>query len=260
MKKRVKKFLAIALAFLFFAVPLRIWALDRTPCNWFVQNNDNHTPPLLHESFAFTKGYDFYYLDKDAKESDKVIYLTFDAGYENGNVEKVLDALDKHGVKGSFFILENLICRAPALVKRMVDSGHAVCNHTATHPDMSKITDPGLFEKQLMRLEKAFTELTGQSMMKVYRPPQGRFSEENLAFADRLGYKTLLWSFAYADWDNLKQPNPNEALEKILAHLHNGEVMLLHPTSATNAAIMDRLLCEIEARGYRIGTIEELLG
>ena len=133
-----------------------------------------------------------------------------------------------------------------------------VCNHTATHPDMSTITDIGLFEKQLTRLEKAYTELIGEEMVKIYRPPQGRFSEENLAFAQKLGYKTLLWSFAYADWDNAKQPDSDKALEKILSHLHNGEVMLLHPTSATNAAIMDKLLCEIEKQGYRIGSIEEL--
>jgi len=123
---------------------------------------------------------------------------------------------------------------------------------------MSTITDIGLFEKQLTRLEKAYTELTGQEMMKVYRPPQGRFSEENLAFADKLGYKTLLWSFAYADWDNKKQPDPDRALDKILSHLHSGEVMLLHPTSATNAEIMDRLLTEIEKQGYRVASIEEL--
>ena len=240
------------------AMPLRVFAQDRTPYNWFVQNNDCHAQPILHPSFSFTEKYNCYYLDKNAKSDDKVIYLTFDAGYENGNVEKVLDALDQHGVKGTFFILENLVKRNPELVQRMANEGHAVCNHTATHPDMSTITDIGLFEKQLTRLEKAYRDLTGKDMMKIYRPPQGRFSEENLAFADRLGYQTLLWSFAYADWDNAKQPDPKRSLEKILSHLHSGEVMLLHPTSATNAAIMDELLTEIERQGYRIAGIEEL--
>lgn len=256
MKK--KTLLLLFLVLLLLTMPLRVFAVDRTPYNWFVQNNDNHTPPVLHPSFDFAEKHDFYYLDKKVSDSDKVIYLTFDAGYENGNVVKILDALDNHGVKGTFFILENLIRREPELVKRMTEEGHAVCNHTATHPDMSAITDIGLFQKQLTRLEKAYTELTGQEMMKVYRPPEGRFSEENLAFSDQLGYKTLFWSFAYADWNNDKQPDPARALEKILAHLHNGEVMLLHPTSATNAAIMDRLLCEIEKQGYRIASIEEL--
>jgi len=256
MKKKTGLLLLTLL--LLVSMPLRVFASNRTPYNWFVQNNDNHTQPVLHPSFEFAEKYDFYYLDKKASDSDKVIYLTFDAGYENGNVVKVLDALDKHNVKGAFFVLENLILREPALVKRMAEEGHAVCNHTATHPDMSTITDIGLFQKQLTRLEKAYRELTGEEMMKVYRPPQGRFSEENLAFADQLDYKTLLWSFAYADWDNAKQPDPEKALDKILSHLHCGEVMLLHPTSATNAEIMDRLLTEIEKQGYRIASIEEL--
>lgn len=256
MKK--KKALLMIVALLLVAMPLRTFAQDRIPCNWFVQNNNDHTQPVLHPSFSFTEKYNFYYLDKKASDSDKVIYLTFDAGYENGNVVKVLDALDKHNVKGTFFVLENLILREPDLVKRMAEEGHAVCNHTATHPDMSTITDIGLFQKQLTRLEKAYTALTGKEMMKVYRPPQGRFSEENLAFADELGYKTLLWSFAYADWDNAKQPDPEKALDKILSHLHSGEVMLLHPTSATNADIMDRILTEIERQGYRVAGIEEL--
>ena len=256
MKSKTKKGLLILLL-VCALLPLRVFAYDRTPCNWFVQNNDTHTPPILHPSFSFAEQYDFYYRNEKAKD-DKVVYLTFDAGYENGNVEKVLDTLDKHGVKGTFFILENLVRRAPELVKRMAEGGHTVCNHTATHPDMSTITDITLFEKQLTRLEKAYSELTGKEMPKIYRPPQGRFSEENLAFADKLGYKTLLWSFAYADWDNAKQPACEVALDKILSHLHNGEVMLLHPTSATNAEIMDRLLTEIENRGYRVGCIEEL--
>ena len=123
---------------------------------------------------------------------------------------------------------------------------------------MSEITDLSVFGAQLVRLEKAYTELTGREMEKIYRPPQGRFSRENLAFAEKLGYKTLFWSFAYADWDNKKQPDPQWALEKILSHLHNGEVMLLHPTSSTNAEILDRLLTEIKGQGYRIGEIGEL--
>ena len=197
------------------------------------------------------------YLDPDG---GKVLYLTFDAGYENGNVAIILDILKKHNAKGAFFILDNLIRRAPDLVKRMAEEGHAVCNHTKTHPDMTKIHDKALFENQLSTLEKAYFDLTGQAMEKVYRPPQGRFSEENLAYAKDLGYKTLFWSFAYADWDNAKQPSPDAAKEKILSHLHNGEVMLLHPTSATNAAILDEVLTAIEAEGYRIAPLDELWG
>lgn len=228
--------------------------------NWYVKNNLTHTPPELDSQLRVIEKYDGYYLDKNAKENDKKIYLTFDAGYENGNVEKILDVLLKHNAKGAFFILDNLILRAPELVKRMADEGHAVCNHTKTHPDMTKIHDKALFENQLASLEKSYFDLTGKEMEKIYRPPQGRFSEENLAYAKALGYKTLFWSFAYADWDNDKQPSPEAAKKKILDHLHNGEIMLLHPTSATNAAILDEVLTAIEKEGYRIAPLDELWG
>ena len=236
---------------------VQVFADDATPYNWYCKNNDTHTQPVLDSGMAFVEEYDAYYVNRKAKD-EKVIYLTFDAGYENGNVAKVLDVLKKHEATGAFFILENLIKRDGDLVKRMAEEGHLVCNHTATHPDMTKIRDEGLFMSQLTRLEKAYTDLTGQEMPKIYRPPQGRFSKANLATAKENGYKTLFWSFAYADWDNNKQPDPEASLQKILAHLHPGEVMLLHPTSATNAAILDRLLVEIKNEGYRIGSVEEL--
>ena len=140
----------------------------------------------------------------------------------------------------------------------MADEGHLVCNHTAKHPDMSAITDKALFAKQLRDLEKICLEKTGREPARFYRPPQGRFSKENLIFAKELGYTTVFWSFAYADWDNNAQPDPERSLEKILCHVHPGMVLLLHPTSKTNAAILDRLLGALEKEGYRFGSLEEL--
>ena len=258
MKRRNKIFAVWLCGVLMLSFVMTVFAADTTAYNWYTKNNTTHTPPPLDGGMRFVEKYDCYYLNKKADDNDKVIYLTFDAGYENGNVAKILDTLKAHNAKGTFFILENLIRRAPELVCRMAEEGHAIGNHTATHPDMSTFTDESLFAGQLSRLEKAYFELTGKEMMKVYRPPQGRFSERNLAFAKKLGYKTLFWSFAYADWDNQKQPDTEKALEKLLKHLHNGEVMLLHPTSATNAAILDRFLTAAKAEGYRIGSIEEL--
>lgn len=233
-------------------------AASDTPYNWYCKNNDQHTQPVLDGSMRFIEKYDGYYLNKKVRDSDKVIYLTFDAGYTNGNVEKVLDALKKHDAKGAFFILDNLIIRNPELVGRMVNEGHLVCNHTKNHPDMTKIKDRKAFENQLTSLADDFEKLTGKQMPKIYRPPEGRFSEDNLRLAKELGYKTVFWSFAYADWDNNRQPDRNSALKKILAHTHNGEIMLLHPTSATNAAILDELLTNLEREGYRFGSLTEL--
>ena len=258
-QRKTIRLIALAAGLFLWLCPLRAFA-DGGAINWYTKNNLTHTPPELDSQLAVIEKYDGYYLDKNAREGDKKIYLTFDAGYENGNVEKILDILKKHNVKGAFFILDNLIVRNPELVKRMAEEGHAVCNHTKTHPDMTKIHDKALFEGQLSSLEKSYYELTGQEMEKVYRPPQGRFSEKNLAYAKELGYKTLFWSFAYADWDNAKQPDEAFAKKKILDHLHNGEVMLLHPTSATNAAILDEVLTAIEAEGYRIAPLSELWG
>lgn len=227
-----------------------------TPYNWYCKNNDDHECPRPDGCFDFISGHNCVYADTDTDE--KVIYLTFDAGYENGNVEKILDTLKKHNAVGAFFILENLVERNPELVKRMSDEGHVVCNHTSKHHDMTKVTDKSQFEKELSMLEKKYFDLTGREMAKFYRPPEGRFSEQNLSFADELGYKTVLWSFAYADWDNDKQPDEEAAYEKIMSHTHNGEIILLHPTSSTNAAILDRVMTEWENQGYRFGSLCDL--
>ena len=183
--------------------PVQAFYEENTPVNWYFKKNDNHQRPQLDSGLKFIEDYDCLYLGKD----EKVIYLTFDAGYENGNVKKVLDAMKKHQAKGAFFILDNLIKRNPELVRRMESEGHLVCNHTAKHPDMSAITDKKLFKKQLSALEKSYTECTGKRLAPFYRPPQGRFSRKNLKFAEELGYTTVLWSFAYADWDNKAQPD-----------------------------------------------------
>lgn len=239
-------------------IGINSFAASTTPYNWYCKNNMTHTQPTVDAPMAFIKKYHAYYVNDRVKDSDKVVYLTFDAGYTNGNVEKILDALKKHNAKGAFFILDNLIVRNPEVVKRMSDEGHLVCNHTKSHPDMTKITDKELFSAQLTALEERYKTTIGGEMAKVYRPPEGRFSEDNLRIADELGFKTVFWSFAYADWDNNRQMSEDAAMKKILDHVHNGEIMLLHPTSATNAAIMDRLLCELESQGYRFGSLEEL--
>ncbi len=226
--------------------------------SWYCKNNDSHTPPELPSEFSFMVGNGGYYLDEKATEDDPVLYLTFDAGYENGNIAKILDVLKKHEAKGAFFVLGNLIRRDTALVRRMLDEGHLVCNHTDQHHDMTKITDPAKFKAELDALAAILREYCGCDPAPFYRPPEGRFSERNLKCAADCGYKTIFWSFAYADWDNSRQMSHDKALKKVLSHTHNGEVILLHPTSATNAAILDQLLTEWEKQGYRFGTLYEL--
>ena len=191
-------------------------------------------------------------------EAEKVLYLTFDAGYENGCTEKILDVLAKHGAKAAFFLVGNYMEKNPELVRRMVRDGHIVGNHTMHHPDMSKITDFTAFSKELQDLEALFLEITGQELPKFYRPPQGIYSEENLKMAQRLGYKTVFWSLAYVDWKNDAQPSRQQAFDKLIPRTHNGAVVLLHSTSKTNAEILDELLTKWEAMGYRFATLDEL--
>ena len=190
--------------------------------------------------------------------TQKRIYLTFDSGYENGCTEKILDVLKDHEVSAAFFLVGNYIQRNPDLVKRMVDEGHIVGNHTMHHYDMSKIAGEEAFSKELTDLETLYQEVTGQTMEKYYRPPQGIYSQENLAMAQKMGYKTVFWSLAYVDWNNDAQPSREQAMSKLLPRIHNGAVVLLHSTSQTNAEILDEVLTEWEKMGYTFGSISEL--
>lgn len=189
---------------------------------------------------------------------EKVLYLTFDAGYENGHTEAILDTLKQHDVKAAFFLVGNYVNRNSDLVRRMVEEGHIVGNHTMSHPNMSAIADKEAFRAELEGLETLFQDVTGKELPKYYRPPRGVYSEQNLQMAKDLGYKTVFWSLAYADWDNDNQPAEDAAIQRLLSRTHNGAVILLHSTSKTNALILDRLLTKWEEMGYRFETIDKL--
>ena len=190
--------------------------------------------------------------------SQKVIYLTFDCGYENGYTGQILDVLAKHQAPAAFFVVGHMVESAPDLVRRMAEEGHIVGNHTYHHPDMSAISDQAAFQKELEDLEALYYETTGREMSKFYRPPQGKYSEENLQQAQALGYQTIFWSLAYVDWYADDQPTAEEAYSKLLPRIHDGAIVLLHSTSATNAAILDDLLTKWEEMGYTFASLEEL--
>ena len=251
---------AILFASMTITMPNPVFAVSESePFNWYAKRNKDHCLPALEPQMSFITEYNAVYGDTKAAESgNKVIYLTFDAGYENGNVERIVNTLNKHNATGAFFVLENFVNRNPELIKHMVESGHLICNHTRTHPDMTKISDKAKFEAQLSGLDEALMKCAGITAAKFYRPPEGRFSRQNLEYASELGYKTVFWSFAYADWDNNRQPAPDDAIKKILDNAHPGEIMLLHPTSKTNADILDRVLTALENEGYRFASLNEL--
>ena len=223
--------------------------------SWGLSFRTEGAPPVGTAGSEQLKKYDAVYLG-DA--SQKKIYLTFDAGYENGCTEKILDVLKKHEVSAAFFLVGNYMEKNADLVRRMAEEGHIVGNHTMHHPDMSKISDKEAFSKELSDLEALYKEITGKEMQKYYRAPQGTYSEENLRMAKDLGYKTVFWSLAYVDWNNDDQPTAEQAYSKLLPRIHNGAVVLLHSTSQTNAEILDDLLTKWEDMGYQFGTVEEL--
>ena len=260
-KKHIIAAAAGLLALIMIPVGIRCFAGGGTAAaakantDWGLSFQEEGKTPVGNATADFLKQYDSYYV---GNPSEKKIYLTFDAGFENGCTPAILDALKKDNVKATFFVVGNYIETSPDLVKRMVEEGHIVGNHTYHHPDMSKISDMESFQKEIQSLEQLYQQTTGQEMKKFYRPPQGKYSESNLKQAKELGYKTVFWSLAYVDWYQDKQPSKEEAFAKLLPRVHPGAVVLLHSTSKTNAEILDELLTKWEEAGYTFGTLEEL--
>lgn len=224
--------------------------------NWGLSFQQEGNPPVANATADYLKQFNAYYA---GQTEDKVLYLTFDAGYENGNTAPILDALKKHNAPATFFLVGNYLETSPELVKRMIAEGHTVGNHTYHHPDMSKIASKEAFNKELTDLETLYQQITGQSMKQYYRPPQGKYSESNLQMAKELGYHTFFWSLAYVDWYEDKQPTHQEAFDKLLTRIHPGAVVLLHSTSKTNAEILDELLSKWTDMGYRFAPLDELI-
>lgn len=230
-------------------------AVSASDGNWGLGFPTKGQKPVGNADAAYLKQFNAFFV---SPTEEKIIYLTFDAGYENGNTPAILDALKKHNAPAAFFLVGNYLETAPELVKRMAAEGHIVGNHTFHHPDMSKLSSKEAFEKELTALESLYAETTGQSMKKYYRPPQGKYSETNLKMASETGYKTFFWSLAYVDWYENKQPTKEQAFEKLLGRIHPGAIVLLHSTSKTNGEILDELLTKWEEMGYRFGSLDEV--
>ena len=222
---------------------------------WGLSFPSEGRPPVGPASNAQLARYDAVYLGDTGR---KVLYLTFDAGYENGCTAKILDVLKRQEVPAAFFLVGNYIEKNADLVRRMVAEGHTVGNHTMHHYDMSKLTEPAAFRKELTELEALYEATVGQPMKKYYRPPQGIYSEENLRQAKELGYRTVFWSLAYVDWNNDRQPTRQQAFDKLLPRVHDGAVVLLHSTSETNAEILEELLTKWKEMGYEFAPIDDL--
>ena len=225
--------------------------------NWGLGFGTEGKPPTGNASAEELKKYNAYFIGDTTQNT---IYLTFDCGYENGNTEPILDALKKHDVNATFFVVGNFLETSPEIVKRMIAEGHTVGNHTYHHLDMSSISSMDAFKKETQDVENLFEQITGTPITKFYRPPQGKYNIENLKMAQELGYHTFFWSLAYVDWYQDKQPTKDEAFGKLLKRIHPGAIVLLHSTSSTNAQILDELLTKWEEMGYTIKPLTELAG
>lgn len=227
--------------------------LSNKKIGWGIKRNDNHEQPdlggankkLIDENEDIAIG---------NKES-KCVYLTFDEGYEAGYTPQILDTLKANDVKAAFFITGHYLNTQPELVKRMIDEGHIVGNHTVNHPSMPDLDNDKLKE-EITKLHTAVFEKFGYEM-KYLRPPKGEFSQRTLHLTKSLGYTTVMWSFAYDDWDESKQGRETYAKEKVLSNLHNGEVILLHSNSKDNCNILDEIIKEIKKQGYEFKTLDE---
>ena len=233
------------------------WELTLASEDWGLGFGEPGTQPTGNASAEDLAWYDAYFIGDD---SEKVIYLTFDCGYENGNTAPILDALKKHDAKGTFFVVGHFLESAPDMVKRMVEEGHTVGNHTYHHLDMSAISDMETFQKEMDDVADKFKEITGEELSPYYRPPQGKCNADNLKKAQELGYCTIFWSLAHVDWNQDKQPGREESIEKLTSRIHPGAVVLLHNTSKTNGEIMDELLTKWEEMGYTFRPLSDLTG
>ena len=236
------------------AQPQAVQVVSRDNYEWGLSFQEENQPPVPNLSAEELAPYNAHYY---APEAGKRLYLTFDAGYENGNTTAILDALKKHNAPGAFFVVGPYIRDYPDLVKRMVEEGHIVGNHSWHHPNMTQKSQEE-FAQELALVEEQFRETVGQEMEKFYRPPEGKFSDDNLQWAQDLGYCTVFWSLAYVDWYTDDQPTAEEAFSKLIPRTHDGAVVLLHSTSSTNAAILDELLTRWEEMGYTFGSLREL--
>ena len=220
---------------------------------WGVKRNKEHNQPdvgedrrkILEENNGICLG------NKD----EKIIYLTFDEGYEAGFTSKILEILKENEVKATFFITAHYLNTNEELVKQMIEEGHIVGNHTVNHKSMPTLTEEEI-KKEVMDLHIAVYQKF-EYEMKYIRPPKGEFSEKSLKYTNNLGYKTVMWSFAYEDWDENNQPNEEKAKEKILENLHNGEIMLLHGNSKTNTNILDEVIKKSKEMGYSFKLLDE---
>ena len=221
--------------------------------SWWFKRNANNLPPSAQQDINISQ-YGAYYL---GDVSRKVIYLTFDEGYENGYSSQILDTLKANDVKAAFFVTKDYIKSQPELVKRMVSEGHVVGNHTVNHPDLTTLDDKQI-QAEITGCADYFKEVTEKDMPPFFRPPEGTYSIHTLQQTQELGYKTIFWSFAYKDWVVDDQPGAQASHDNVMKYSHNGAIMLLHAVSKSNTEALDSIIKDLKAEGYTFESLYDL--
>lgn len=232
---------------------IEIESLDNKKIGWGIKRNDNHEQPDVgNVNRKILDKYQGLYM---GNKEQKLVYLTFDLGYEAGYTPKILEVLKQNEVKATFFITAHYVNTQPDLVKQMIDEGHIIGNHTVNHKSMPSCSLETI-KKEVMDLHSAIYDKFGYEM-KFIRPPKGEYSERTVAYTNTLGYTSVMWSFGYDDWDEKKQGREEYGKKKSLDNVHNGEIMLLHATSKDNANILDDVIKEIKNMGYEFRNIDQ---
>lgn len=227
-------------------------SLSNKQHGWGLKKNVKAPPEIPETTKNLMKKYHAFYLDTVPRS----LYLTFDEGYENGYTAQILDTLKENEVKAAFFITGPYLEKEIDLVRRMVEEGHIVGNHTVHHPSMPEVTDDEKLKQEITGLNNSFREKFGQEM-KYFRPPKGEYSERTLALSNDLGCTSVFWSFAYKDWDPNKQKGSENAYNEIMKGVHDGCVLLLHAVSKDNADVLGRVICDLKSEGYSFRTLDE---
>ncbi len=228
---------------------------------WWFKRDDNHGPSGCDDTLDISE-YGAYYLDKNAEAvyeetGEKVIYLTFDCGYENGYTNQILDVLETQDVPACFFVTKTFIRDNPEIAKRMKEEGHQVGNHTITHPSMPSKSYEEIIQ-EVTGCADYMKEVTGYDMDPYLRPPRGEYSARTLMLTHDLGYKTIFWSMAYLDYDVNNQPGVDFVVNHFNKYHHNGAIILMHNVSASNAGALDMVITNLKAEGYRFASLNEL--
>ena len=259
MKRKLYTLLIVNITFLFAFLAQPISAsFSNEPIHWGFKKSQNHEPPYPGKKLdQLLKKYDGFYLG-NTDEKKKHIYLTFDNGYEHGHTADILNVLKEKEVPATFFVTGHYLEKNEALIKRMVNEGHIVGNHSWHHPDFTKVSDTRL-KKELKLVKDKFEEITGVNGMSYLRPPRGIFSERTLALSKEEGYINVMWSLAFVDWKTDDQKGWKYAYDNIMKQIHPGAVILLHAVSKDNAEALGKAIDDLRKKGYTFKSLDDLM-